>query len=158
MKHATQHRSPASGRAPQPAATRSQGRAFPGRLVDGWLEAIDPVAAVRGMSSGFSVLVIGSLLVPVVASQLPVMRSIGLTLAAVAGFVVAASKQGTTRAPGRQGATAALGAYFLVLPLVYLATHRVDFAQIGLTVLAAVVVGALAGHILAFVARLGSDA
>lgn len=131
-------------------------------VLDGWLVGIDPVAAVRGMSSGFSVLVIGSLLVPVVASQLPVVGSFGLTLAAIVAFIVAATRQGDATVPASQGATAALGAYLLVLPLVYMTTHRWDLMQIGLTVLAALVVGAITGsvaaRVAARVARTGANA
>jgi hypothetical protein len=53
------------------------------RFVTRWLEAIDPVAAVRGMSSGFSVLIIGSLLAPLIALHVPVVGGFALALAAM---------------------------------------------------------------------------
>jgi hypothetical protein len=110
------------------------------------------------MSTGFSVLVIGSLLAPIVARVAPAIGGILLTAVAIASFAVAAFNQGTSQAPARQGATAAVGTYALILPLVYLAWHRLDAAEIGLTALTAAVVGALAGHVAAYRHRVGANA
>lgn len=155
MKQATGDRRATAGRKPGIAAQRPPGRAG---VMDGWLQAIDPVAAVRGMSSGFSVLVIGSLLAPILASQSAVLGGIALTLTAIAGFAAAARRQGTCRVPAVQGITAAVGAYLLVVPLIYLASSQFNFAQMGLTLLTAVVVGALVGQFGGYFGRLGSSA
>lgn len=115
-------------------------------VVDRWLAAIDPVATVRGMSSGFSVLVIGGLVAPL-ASRVALLGSFVLVLAAVAGFVAAARRPGNSPVPRVFGATAAVGAYLLVLPLVGMATHHWDALQIAVTTASALVVGGIVGEL-----------
>jgi hypothetical protein len=122
-------------------------RATAAILSTSWLDEIDPVAAVRGSSSGFTVLVIGGLLAPAIAVRVPVVGSLALVLTAVAGFATAASRRGNTTRPVLQGVVAAVGAYLLVLPIVAMTHHRWDPVQLGLTLLTAIVVGAVVGPI-----------
>jgi hypothetical protein len=122
---------------------------LPARAIGAWLDSIDPVAAVRGISTGFSVLLIASLMAPILANRVPVVGGLALVLAAVVGFAAAASRQGNSPAPALQGDTAAVGSYLLVLPLVVMVSRRWDVEQIGVTLLTAVVVGGLVGPLAA---------
>jgi hypothetical protein len=110
-----------------------------------WLDEIDPVAAVRGSSSGFTILVIGGLAAPLLAARVPVAGGLALVLTALAAFVTAAARQGDTARPALQGVVAAVGAYLLVLPLVVMVNRAWDVPQIALTLACATLVGALAG-------------
>ncbi|SNR82151.1 hypothetical protein SAMN06265360_12136 [Haloechinothrix alba] len=112
-----------------------------------WLASVDPPAVLRGASSGFTVLVIGGLAAPVVVGVVPAAGMVWLPLVAVVAFVVAAARGGSHRVPAVQGATAALTAYLLVLPLVVLVTRSVDLVQIATTASTAVLVGAGAGYV-----------
>ncbi|MGH3519637.1 MAG: hypothetical protein ACRDQ7_19905 [Haloechinothrix sp.] len=110
-----------------------------------WFEGIDPVAAVRGASVGFSILVVGGLLAPVAAVAVPLLGAVWLTLIAVLAFGVAGMRIGGARLPALHGAVAAVFAYLLVLPLVLLNEAGRDVVQVSLTFCAALAVGALAG-------------
>jgi hypothetical protein len=116
-----------------------------------WLDEIDSASVVRGSSAGFTVLVLGGLLAPIAAVKAPALGSFALVLTAVIGFATAAARQRGGPRPVIQGSLAAVGAYFLVLPLVVMANHGWDPVQIAWTSLTAVVVGAatapLAGRI-----------
>ncbi|AEH09468.1 MULTISPECIES: PE-PGRS family protein [Protofrankia] len=115
--------------------------------VGGWLDGVDMVAVVRGSSRGFTVLVLGGLVAPAVATVSGALGALVLTGSAAAAFVVAALRQGTTTDGGRHGALAAVGAYLLVLPLVLLAQAGRNPAQISMTLAAAVIVGFVAGSV-----------
>lgn len=106
---------------------------------------IDPSAAARGASRGFTILLLGGLSVPIVASVVPPLGSVWLTLTSVAAFVAAAWHAAVSECPARQGALTALGAYLLVLPLVVVATHQLSAAQIAVTAIVAITVGAVTG-------------
>ena len=111
-----------------------------------WLEDIDAPAAVRGASTGFSVLVIGGLLAPVVTSLLPLLgRTVWLPLVAILAFAVAAARIGRACRPAVHGAVAAASSYLLVLPLVVLDEAGRDPVQIAATSATACAVGALTG-------------
>jgi hypothetical protein len=116
----------------------------PAPPVGSWLDEIDVVAAVRGCSSGFSVLVVGGLIAPALA-QVSVLGSFALVLTAIAGFSTAAARQGASSRPALQGVLAAVGAYLLALPLVVMVSHAWDVTQIAATLAVAVCVGALVG-------------
>jgi mannose/fructose/N-acetylgalactosamine-specific phosphotransferase system component IID len=131
-------------------------RATAAILSASWLDEIDPVAAVRGSSSGFTVLVIGGLLAPAIAVRVPVIGSLALVLTAIVGFATAAWRRARTSRPVLQGVVAAVGAYLLVLPIVAMTHHRWDPIQIGLTLLTAIVVGAVVGPIALRIGRIGS--
>lgn len=105
---------------------------------------VDPVAAARGASSGFSVLMIGGLMAPIVAVKAPSIAAVWLTATAVIAFVVAAWRPHRASSPAIHGCVAALASYILVLPLILPFKQGRDPWQIGLTTLTAVVVGAMA--------------
>ncbi|WP_445548686.1 hypothetical protein, partial [Frankia sp. CiP1_Cm_nod2] len=120
-----------------------------GSTGNGWLDGVDMTAVVRGSSRGFTVLVLGGLIAPAVATVSGALGVLILTGSAAAAFVAAALRQGTTTDGGRHGALAAVGAYLLVLPLVLLAQAGRNPAQISMTLAAAVVVGFVAGSVTA---------
>jgi Osmosensitive K+ channel histidine kinase len=112
-----------------------------------WLDGVDWVVAVRGASLGFSVLVIGGLVQPLVAMAVPPLGVVWLLLVAVVAFAVAGRRIGAAVTPALHGAVAAMMGYFLVVPLVYFAQGSVDGAQIGYTFATAAAVGAAVGHL-----------
>lgn len=127
---------------------RSAGDKSTAHGVLGWLEDIDAPTAVRGASTGFSVLVIGGLLAPVTASLLPMLgRTVWLPLVAILAFVVAATRIGEACRPAVHGAVAAFSSYLLVLPLVVLNESGRDPVQIAATFGTACGVGALTGYL-----------
>jgi len=107
---------------------------------------IDVPVAVRGASAGFSILLIGGLLGPLIAFKAPAIGGVFLTATAILAFFVAARKIGTAGNPALHGAVAAVLAYLLVLPLVLMmsAAGR-NLAQTAMTLATAVSVGALTG-------------
>jgi len=109
-----------------------------------WADLIDAPKAVRGASTGFTILVLGGLSAPVAVALLPVVGIAWLPLVAVVAFVVAAARIGSAPNPWVHGVVSALSAYLLVLPLVVLG-GRPNPAQIAMTAGAAVVVGAVTG-------------
>lgn len=113
--------------------------------VDNLFKSIDTPTAVRGASRGFSVLVIGGLSAPLVAAAVPMLGAVWLTLTAVGAFSLAGARIGSAARPWLHGAVAAVMAYLLVLPLVLIAPTTRDTVQITLTLLTAIVVGAIAG-------------
>lgn len=126
--------------------------------IDALFDGVDQVAVVRGSSSGFTVLALGGLLAPLAAVYLPVLGGFALVIAAVAGFGTAGWRQAGSDKPAVAGALSAVGAYLLVLPLVYLGTGELDAVQIALTFITAVVVGAASGEISARIAARGERA
>ena len=103
---------------------------------------VDVPNAVRGASTGFSVLLIGGLLAPMVTLASTVLATVWLTGVAVVAFAVAARRSRLAGAPAVHGAVAAVFAYVLVLPLLLPFEQSRDPLQISLTALTAVVVGA----------------
>lgn len=127
---------------------RSRGDQSAAQGMFGWLEDIDAPTAVHGASTGFSVLVIGGLLAPVIASLLPTLgRTVWLPLVAILAFVVAAIRIGKACRPAVHGAVAASLSYLLVLPLVVLNESGRAPVQIAATFGTACVVGALTGYL-----------
>ena len=110
---------------------------------------IDVPNAVRGASTGFSVLLIGGLLAPMVTLASTVLATVWLTCVAVVAFAVAARRSRLAGAPAVHGAVAAVFAYVLVLPLLLPFEQSRDPLQISLTALTAVVVGAGIGSLAA---------
>lgn len=108
---------------------------------------IDTPHAVRGASAGFSVLLIGGLLAPMVGMAAPVLGSVWLTLAAIVAFIVSARRIGRATMPELQGALAALLSYVLVLPLILPFQAGRNLPQILLTLATAISVGACTGWI-----------
>jgi len=110
---------------------------------------VDVPNAVRGASTGFSVLLIGGLLAPMVTLASTVLATVWLTGVAVVAFAVAARRSRLAGAPAVHGAVAAVFAYVLVLPLLLPFEQSRDPLQISLTALTAVVVGAGIGSLAA---------
>jgi hypothetical protein len=105
-----------------------------------WFEGIDAVAVIRGASTGFSILLAGGIVTPVVAG-VPLVGRYWLITTAIVAFVVAGLRIGSSRTPALQGVLAAVGAYLLVLPVVRMASGGWDVNQVLATLGAAVVVG-----------------
>ncbi len=111
---------------------------------------------VAGASRGFSVLLVGGVVQPWVGHLLPALGYVWLLLVAVAAFAWAARPRAVSATPPSElrseralvGTTAALGSYALVLPLVLSVADAVPVAQVALTSLTALTVGALAGALL----------
>ena len=116
-------------------------------MMDSFFEGIDPPTAVRAASRGFSVLVLGGLSAPLVAMAVPPLGAVWLTLTSVLAFTLAGVRIGAASRPAVHGAVAATLAYVLVLPLVLISPTTRDPVQIGLTLLTALVVGAVAGMV-----------
>ncbi len=112
-----------------------------------WLDGIDPVAAVRGGSRGFSLLVVGGMAYPVAVRVVPELGPVWLTITAAAAFAIAALRVGGATTPAVHGAAAAALSYLLVLPLVLMVPQARNVVQVLLTALTALVVGALTGFV-----------
>lgn len=103
---------------------------------------------VRGASRGFTVLVLGGLLTPVVAAVAPaVLTQFWVLLVAVVAFALAGAKARATECPWLHGAAAAVGSFTLLIPLWLLARGDSSPVQMLLTLVLALVVGGLSGAI-----------
>lgn len=91
---------------------------------------IDWPQAVRGASTGFTVLVIGGLAGPLMAA-VPVVGQPWLLLVAAVAFAVAAWRVGDALSPAVHGATAAVGSFLLVFPLLLIIGGRLGLGQLG---------------------------
>lgn len=111
--------------------------------------AIDVPNAVRGASTGFSVLVIGGLLAPMTTLVSGLVATVWLTGVAVLAFVVAGRRSQAAVRPGVHGAAAAVLAYVLVLPLLLPFEAARSWSQVAATFATAVVVGAVTGLVAA---------
>ncbi len=110
---------------------------------------IDVPNAVRGASTGFSVLLIGGLLAPFLTLVSAVAAAGWLAAVAVVAFAVAARHSRRAGNPALHGAVAALFAYVLVLPLLLPFEQGRDVGQIALTTATAVAVGAVSAMFMA---------
>ena len=106
---------------------------------------VDVVAAARGASAGFSVLLIGGLMAPLVAVIAPSVAGVWIPAVAVAAFTVAAWRPHRASNPIVHGAVCAVGAYVLVLPLLLPFEAGRNWKYIAITFAMAVVIGGLAG-------------
>lgn len=100
-------------------------------------------AIVRGASRGFTVLLLGGAVQPLVAVLAAPVGYVWLALVAVAAFALSAwtvtEEAGTTLA---QSVAAAMGAYLLITPVVVMLTGALDPVQVlGTSVTALVVAG-----------------
>ncbi|MGY0541541.1 hypothetical protein ACW14X_28765 [Nocardioides sp. YJ-D4] len=109
------------------------------------MASVDGAAVVRAASRGFTVFLFGGVVQPLVGAASSVVGAVWLPLVAVAACVAAAWSAAGSEAPLRHGASAALGAYALVVPVVYIATQQLDVLQIASTSALALVVGGLTG-------------
>jgi hypothetical protein len=107
---------------------------------------------VAGASRGFTILLVGELLVLLVSSFVPGLAAPGISAVAATAFVLGARRAVRHGAPGdalgnaRRGALAALGAYGLTVPLAIMGgTAEVTVLQVLLTSALAVGIGGVAG-------------
>lgn len=106
---------------------------------------VDPVAVVRGASTGFSILLIGGAVAPLIAHA-PFVGRFWLAVVAVAAFLVAGLRIGNGRGSVLQGVMAAVGSYLLILPIVIAASQGGDGQQIALTLVVAIAAGGSAAY------------
>lgn len=110
----------------------------------------DMTMVVRGGSRGFTVLLLGGAVQPLVGVLFDPLGYVWLVLVAVCAFAWAAWPRRAARAMSRGdgalvGSTAALCSYLLILPLVISAAGFVPWSQVIFTSLTAVAVGAAVG-------------
>lgn len=107
----------------------------------------DVAEIARAVSTGFTILILGGLIQPIVSRFVPWLGLIWLILVAIVAFAYTGFRAGRAGPkPPLFGGGAAVGAYVLVLPVLFLVgTFDPTYAASSLA--AAVVVGALAGII-----------
>ncbi|NBH07496.1 hypothetical protein [Amycolatopsis sp. SID8362] len=120
-------------------------RVFLGNKATG--EPIDVPVAVRGAAVGFSVLIVGGLVRPVVRSWAPVLGIWWIPLVTVVAFAVASCRIGKAALPAVHGAVAALCSYLLAFPFSLFVPAGRDPVQILLIALIAVLTGSLVGFL-----------
>lgn len=108
---------------------------------------IDVPNAVRGASTGFSILLVGGLLAPMLTLVSTLATAMWLAAVAVLAFAVAGRRSQRAGIPALHGVFAAVLAYVLVLPLLLPFEQGRNLGQIAQTLLTAVLVGALAGTV-----------
>ncbi|WP_200958991.1 hypothetical protein [Nocardioides sp. Root190] len=108
---------------------------------------IDVPNAVRGASTGFSILLIGGFLAPMLTLVSTLTAGIWLALVAIVAFAIAARRSQRAGIPALHGIFAALLSYALVLPLLLPFEQGRDLQQIAQTALTAVIVGAITGAV-----------
>lgn len=106
---------------------------------------IDVPNAIRGASTGFSILVIGGLLAPLWTLVSTLVAGIWLAGVSICAFAVAARLSKAAGTPPLHGVVAAVTAYVLVLPLLLPFEAGRNVPQILATLATAVAVGALTG-------------
>ncbi|GAA5109966.1 hypothetical protein [Haloechinothrix salitolerans] len=90
-------------------------------------------------------LIVGTLLFPLVARELPSAAPTWLSVVSIVGFAYAACHQGRTRRPVSQGAVAATAAFILILPLLLLGPVADEPGPLLLTAATAPATGAVVG-------------
>lgn len=119
------------------------------RSPDAVAYGIDLIALVKGASTAFTVLVVGGLATPLIASLVPMAGAVAVwaVLVSAAGFILAGGRIGEATQPALHGAAAALAAYLLVLPLIALFGTALVWWHVLVTALVAAAVGAAAGAV-----------
>jgi len=107
--------------------------------------SVDVPNAVRGASTGFSILVIGFLLAFFVSMTSQAATLIWIAAVGVVAFATAARRSQQAANPFLHGAAAALLSFALVLPLLLPFKEGRDPLSLGLSVLGALVVGPISG-------------
>ena len=121
-----------------------------GRSWDDWLEQIDWPAAIRGAGTGFGVLVITTLVQPILEQYGEWLPPVVLVVGYVLGFILAARGAGEAPSPALTGAIAALLAYTLTLPLLYISRKPMGWDVLWSCLgwcAAGLLVGAVVGHL-----------
>lgn len=108
---------------------------------------------VAGASRGFTILLLGELVVLAISSFMPGAAAPGISIVAAAAFVAAGKRGGRNavllprRTRAARGATAALGAYGLTIPLAVIGgVAVVTVPQVLFTSAIAVLVGSIAAQ------------
>lgn len=140
-------RSAPSGRSTSAGGSSSKQTSSAKRETPSPTERADVGEIARAVSTGFTILVLGGLIQPVVTKFVPVLGVIWLVLIAVVAFGWAGYRSGAAAPkPLLYGGGAALLAYGLVVPLLFLqGTFQPMYALY--TVLTAAVVGVVAGYV-----------
>lgn len=112
------------------------------------MERVDWVRVVRGASAGFTVLVLVGLASPILASLAPWAPLLWLVVGSLAGYILAAIKVGPADSPILTGAWAALFAYTLTVPMIYISTRKLDLHYVLIFAGSAVAVGGLTGYLM----------
>lgn len=121
-----------------------------GRSLDVWMEQIDWPAAIRGAGTGFGVLVIATLLQSIAERYAWWLAPLVLVVGYLLGFILAARGSGEAPSPVLTGAVAALLAYTLTLPLLYLSGKPIGWNVLWSCMgycAAGLVVGGVVGHL-----------
>lgn len=117
-----------------------------GRVPSSAAPDYDLPALVRGASSGFTVLVLGELLLPLAGAVSSTLAGLWLSLVGATGFVLAGRRVGRARRPMLQGAAAALGALTLTLPLRLIVDSPLPPLALLVGAVFALAVGAVSGR------------
>ncbi|KRB76088.1 hypothetical protein ASE01_13740 [Nocardioides sp. Root190] len=110
--------------------------------------ALGYAAVIRGAFRGFGVLLVGGLVHPAVMQLAEPLGYVWLLLVALVAFgaaAVAATPPGTPVSAWRQAPAAAVGSYFLIVPLVRAGAGELPLVQLLLTTVTAVLVGVAVG-------------
>jgi hypothetical protein len=103
---------------------------------------------VRGTFRGFAVLFVGGIVQPLISQLFEPLGYVWLLVVALTAFgvaAVAATPKGTPASEWRQGPIAAVGSYFLILPLVLAGAGELPVLQLLLTTTVAVLAGVAVG-------------
>jgi hypothetical protein len=120
------------------------------RSWEDWLDQIDWPAAIRGAGTGFGVLVITTLLGPILGRFALWLPPVVLVAGYLFGFFLAARRAGDAPSPALTGSIAALLAYTLTLPLLYLSGKPAGWDELWSCLgwcAAGLVVGGVVGHL-----------
>lgn len=129
----------------------SPGRTTKGRREpENWFDRIDWSVVARGASRGFTALVLTDLLFLVIGRLSPIVALVWLVAGSLVGFGVAAWQSGSAIAPAMTGAVAALFAFTLTVPLIYMVsgTAKINLNWLYVAVLGvgALIVGSAVGR------------
>lgn len=132
----------AHGRGADPKAQR----AIPNRVGSASADTVDPVAMAGGAWTGFCVLLLGGLALPLVTAYTQIGPTVLSVVTGIIGFAVAGARIGAARRPAVHGMTTAAASYLLFLPIMY------GFSQTQIPIVMAVtatagITGAVAGHL-----------
>ena len=110
-----------------------------------WMDRIDWVEAVRGASTGFTVLVISGLINSPIRQASWIAGLVEIVLGLLIAGMVAGWRTRTADAPMLSGGVAALLSFTLTIPLMYLSSAPIDYKIVMLAGAGLVVVGAASG-------------
>lgn len=100
-----------------------------------------PAQIARGASRGFTILLLGGAVQPLIVRTLPALGAVWLVLVAVVAFAASARAAGREGVSCATGAAAALAGFALILPLAIVGSGAVGVSLVTMTGLTALVVG-----------------